>query len=170
MSQQQPEERAPLDAFVQRHVADAVRRRREREEAHSAVRASTLASDLDRDTTAEVLNQAFADGRLTPEEHADRTTRAFTARTHGDLQQVLAGLHTPAAPVRSHPARKVLFWFVTVITSPFLLLGAGMLLGGSDAGSRIFGIVLLVLFAPGLFALQRWAHPRAARTGWPHHR
>ena len=40
MSQQQPEETAPLDAFVQRHVAEAVRRRREREDADAALRAT----------------------------------------------------------------------------------------------------------------------------------
>ena len=60
MSQQQPEETARLDAFVQRHVADAVRRRREQEAADSALRASAFASDTDRDHTAQVLNQAFA--------------------------------------------------------------------------------------------------------------
>jgi Domain of unknown function (DUF1707) len=163
---QQPEESARLDEFVQRQVADAVRRRRAREAADSAHRASTLASDTDRDLTAQVLNQAFAEGRLTPEEHSDRTTRAFTARTHGELDQVLSGLQLPAVHQPSGAGRKVLFWIVTVITSPFLLMGLGLTLAGSDVGDRVFGIILLVLFAPGLFALNRWAWPRTTGSRW----
>ena len=166
MSQQQPEESARLDAFVQRQVADAVRRKRERDDADAQLRASTLASDTDRDLTASALNEAYAQGRLTAEEHAERTTRAFTARTHGELDEVLVGLQVPAAPEVDRPARKVLFWMVTVITAPFLLMGLGLLLAGQDMGDRVFGIVFLVLFAPGLFALQRWAWPPRERHRW----
>ncbi|MDT0183591.1 DUF1707 domain-containing protein [Microbacterium sp. ARD31] len=168
MSQQQPEESARLDAFVQRQVADAVRRKEARAAADAELRASTLASDTDRDLAAGVLNQAFAEGRLTAEEHAERTTGAFTARTHGDLDRVLAGLHVPAPQAtETHAARRVLFWMVTVMTSPFLLMGLGLLLAGSDNGGRVFGLVLIVLFAPGLFALNRWAWPKADGTRWP---
>ena len=39
-------------------------------------------------------------------------------------------------------------------------MGAGLLLFGSDGGDRVFGIVVLTLFLPGLIALYRWAHPR----------
>lgn len=164
---QQPDETERLNVFVQRQVADAARRRRAHEDAEAALRASTLASDTDRDLTANVLNDAFAQGRLTSEEHADRTTRAFTARTHGDLDQVLIGLQAPSAPMPAHGARKLLFWVVTVFTSPFLMMGLGLLLAGGGAGSHFFGFVLLLLFAPGLFALHRWAWPRAGRTRWP---
>ena len=167
MSQQQPEESARLDAFVQRQVADAVRRKRARDDADAQLRASTLASDTDRDLTASALNEAYAQGRLTPEEHAERTTLAFTARTHGDLDEVLVGLQAPVAPEETHAARKVLFWMVTVITSPFLLMGLGLLVVGQDFGDRVFGIVFLVLFAPGLFALNRWAWPKTDGTRWP---
>ncbi len=146
MSQQQPEETAPLDAFVQRHVAEAERRRREREDAEAALRASTLASDIDRDVTANVLNDAYAQGRLRPEEHAERTTRAFTARTLGDLDLVLTGLQHPSssAPAPLHGARKALFWVVTVITSPFLMMGLGLFLAGDSIGTHVFGLVLLI--------------------------
>lgn len=168
MSQQQPEETAPLDEFVQRHIADAARRRREREDAESALRASTLASDSDRDATASVLNQAFAEGRLTSEEHADRTTRAFTARTHGDLDQVLTGLQVPVAAAPAYAARKVIFWVVTVMTSPFLMMGLGLTLSGNGIFGTVFGIVLLGIFAPGLYALQRRAWPASGERGWSH--
>lgn len=161
MSQQQPDESARLEEFVQRQVDDAVRRRRAQEAADTALRAATLAADTDRDLAAGVLSQAFADGRLTSEEHADRTTRAFTARTLGELDQVLTGLQVPVAPAAPRRLRKALFWIVTVVTSPFLLVGAGFTLAGSDVGDHVFGIVLLTLFAPGLYALFRWAWPRA---------
>ncbi|RYC14206.1 DUF1707 SHOCT-like domain-containing protein [Nocardioides zhouii] len=164
---QQPDETAPLDEFVQRHIADATRRRREREDAEATLRSSTLASDTDRDLTANVLNDAFAQGRLTSEEHAERTTRAFTARTHGDLDQVLTGLQVTAAPARVPGARKVVFWGVTVMTSPFLMMGLGLFLAGSGLGSHIVGFFLLMLFAPGLFALHRWAFPKTAAARWP---
>ena len=159
MSEQQPSDLARLDSFVQRQVRDAVARRRARERADADRRAGTLASDVDRERTAGLLNDAFAVGRLTSEEHADRTTRTFLARTLGDLDQALEGLDVVEEPARTHVARKVLFWLVTVVTSPFLLIGAGLLLAGADGGDRIFGIVLLTLFAPGLYALQRWAWP-----------
>ena len=168
MSQQQPEETAPLDEFVQRHVAEAARRRREREDAEATLRAGTLASDTDRDITAQVLNQAFAEGRLTPDEHADRTTRAFTARTHGDLDQVLVGIQVPTAPAPTHGARKLLFWAVTVMTSPFLMMGVGLTLSGDGIFGRVFGIILLGLFAPGLYALYRRAWPSEGERGWSH--
>ena len=35
------------------------------------------------------------------------------------------------------------------------------LLFGSGVGEKVFGIVMLVIFLPGLIALYRWAHPRA---------
>lgn len=50
---------------------------------------------------------------------------------------------------------------VGLFTSPFLFIGTMALLCGQDLGDRIFGIVVLVTFLPGLIALHRWAHPRA---------
>lgn len=167
MSEQQPTETARLDGFVQRQVQDALARRRAQEEADAALHARVLASDLDRERTASVLNEAFAQGRLTGEEHAERTTRTFLARTHGDLDAVLAGLEVPEAPAPAYLARKVLFWVVTVVTSPFLMIGAGLVLAGADAGDRLFGLVLLVLFSPGLYALQRRAWPARRRRPAP---
>ncbi|WP_061290360.1 DUF1707 SHOCT-like domain-containing protein [Herbidospora cretacea] len=43
------------------------------------------ASDQDRETTVRRLQQAFADGRLAPEELEQRVERALTAVSHGDL-------------------------------------------------------------------------------------
>ncbi|MDR7255733.1 hypothetical protein J2X46_004750 [Nocardioides sp. BE266] len=131
-------------------------------------RANTLATDAERDAVVTLLNEAFADGRLTPDEHADRSTRALAARTYGDLDQVLTGLVLPALPTAvvsgMSTARKVVFWVVALFTAPFLLIGVALLLGGDDVGDHIGGIFFLVIFGPSLFALHRWAHPKPDGT------
>jgi hypothetical protein len=55
-----------------------------------------LASDADRDAVAGVLSSAFAEGRLTAEEHAERVRTAYGARTTGDLDSLTADLPGPA--------------------------------------------------------------------------
>lgn len=131
-----------------------------------AAREATLASDAERERVCELINKAFSQGRLTPADLDERTTRALAARTHGDLEDVLVGL-TPsgtAALWAQRPERgllpRLVFWIVGIMTSPFVFLGSMLLLFGSDGGDRVFGIVLLVIFLPGLIALYRWAHPR----------
>ncbi|MGJ6964319.1 DUF1707 SHOCT-like domain-containing protein [Streptosporangium sp. G11] len=49
-------------------------------------------SDGERDRVVHQLQQAFADGRLTPGEMEERLERALTARSHGDLLPVVADL------------------------------------------------------------------------------
>ena len=53
-------------------------------------------ADQDRELVAQVLNNAYADGRLTFDEHADRIARAYDARTFGDLSPLTTDLvHQP---------------------------------------------------------------------------
>lgn len=52
-------------------------------------------SDDDRERTAEQLQGAFSEGRLTSEELEDRVGRAFTARTYADLLALLTDLPAP---------------------------------------------------------------------------
>ncbi len=127
-----------------------------------------LVSDAERERVCALLNGAFSDGRLTSPELDERTTRALAARTQGDLEEVLAGLAGPGAALM-WTARadrgllpRVVFWVVGLVTSPLLLVGTLALLFGSDGGDKVFGIVLLTVFLPGLIALYRWAHPRLA--------
>lgn len=131
-----------------------------------AAREATLASDAERERVCDLLNRAFSQGRLTPADLDERTSRALTARTHGDLEDVLAGL-TPtgtSALWAQRPQRgflpRLVFWIVGLLTSPFVLGGSLFVLFGEGVGERVFGIVLLVVFLPGLIALYRWAHPR----------
>jgi hypothetical protein len=145
---------------------EALRRWYAAREHAEAQRDALLASDAERDQVCALLNRAFGEGRLTSPELDERTSRALSARTRGDLEDVLAGLEglesrtTWNAAPRSGLLPRLVFWVVGLLTSPFVLLGSGLLLFGSDGGDRVFGIVVLTLFLPGLIALYRWAHPR----------
>jgi hypothetical protein len=60
------------------------------------------ASDADRDRAASVLNEALAEGRLTPEEHSERLDSIYAAKTQADLVPVLEDL--PAVTDATSPA------------------------------------------------------------------
>ncbi|CNG42039.1 protein of uncharacterised function (DUF1707) [Mycobacterium tuberculosis] len=57
------------------------------------------ASDADRERVAAVLGEALADGRLTLEEHSERTSRVYAARTLGEL----TGLTRDLSPEEAQP-------------------------------------------------------------------
>ncbi|HEV2638503.1 MAG TPA: DUF1707 domain-containing protein [Actinocrinis sp.] len=59
------------------------------------------ASDQDRDHVAQLVNQAFAEGRLSPEEHTERLEAIYTAKTLGDLRPLVADLPVTFAPPSS---------------------------------------------------------------------
>lgn len=61
--------------------------------------ADVRASDADRDHAADVLREAYADGRLTRAEHDERSTAALQVRTVGGFVPLLADL-APTAPAR----------------------------------------------------------------------
>ena len=59
----------------------------------AVTRSDTMrASDADRDRTIEVLAEASAQGRLSPQEYSDRSDTALAARTLGDLAGLTADL------------------------------------------------------------------------------
>ena len=60
------------------------------------------ASDADREHVIGVLRDAFAEGRLTAEEHSARVGQAYAARTDAELATVSADL--PAGPSAHRPA------------------------------------------------------------------
>ena len=64
-------------------------------------RGNVRASDADRERVIGVLNEAFAEGRLTREELDARAERTYGAKTHTDLAAVSADL--PAGPVPALP-------------------------------------------------------------------
>ena len=56
------------------------------------------ASDADRQRIADVLAEAFADGRLTIAEHSERTDAVWAAKTVGDLEPLIADLSPTGLP------------------------------------------------------------------------
>ena len=54
-------------------------------------------SDADRDRAAAVLSEALAEGRLTPQEHADRLDAIFAAKTQADITPLISDLPNAAA-------------------------------------------------------------------------
>ncbi|MEU5879638.1 DUF1707 domain-containing protein [Spirillospora sp. NPDC047279] len=54
--------------------------------------ASMRASDSDRDKVADRLREALAEGRITPEEHAERIDVVYAAKTYAELEPVLRDL------------------------------------------------------------------------------
>jgi hypothetical protein len=61
-------------------------------------RASLRASDADRERFVEALRQHHVDGRLTADELAERTERAYAARTLGDLDALATDLPPLPSP------------------------------------------------------------------------
>jgi hypothetical protein len=59
------------------------------------------ASDADRDHVAQLLGQAFAEGRLSPDEHAERLESVYAAKTLGQLRPMVADLPVNFAPPSS---------------------------------------------------------------------
>ncbi|MFF8815227.1 DUF1707 SHOCT-like domain-containing protein [Streptomyces pactum] len=57
------------------------------------------ASDADRDRIADILRDAFAEGRLTPEEHAERIDAVYRARTQGELRPLVRDLPASVRPL-----------------------------------------------------------------------
>src|SRR5438128_9801668 len=63
---------------------------------------ATRASDRERDAVVQRVQDAFAEGRLNDDEFDERSRAALTARTHADLDALLADL--PAATTATGPA------------------------------------------------------------------
>lgn len=57
------------------------------------------ASDADRDKYTAVLQDAFAEGRLTREEYDERLEAVYRARTYGDLEPLVSDLPAHNLPV-----------------------------------------------------------------------
>jgi DUF1707 SHOCT-like domain len=63
------------------------------------------ASAADRERAIDVLKAAYAEGRLTREEHEARAERAYRSRTYADLAALTADL--PAGPLGTLPSQAV---------------------------------------------------------------
>lgn len=61
------------------------------------------ASDADRDKVAKVLGEAFAEGRLRPDEYDERLAAVYQATTYAELLPVLTDLPVPPGTVQLPP-------------------------------------------------------------------
>ncbi|MFF7334598.1 DUF1707 domain-containing protein [Streptomyces sp. NPDC090306] len=71
---------------------------------HRAPAAELRASDADRDRIADILRDALAEGRLTPDEHAERVEGVLAARTAGELEVFIRDLPAGQQRVPRGPA------------------------------------------------------------------
>ncbi|MFJ4676322.1 MULTISPECIES: DUF1707 domain-containing protein [unclassified Kitasatospora] len=62
--------------------------------------AELRASDADRERVADLLRDAYAEGRLTVDEHAERIEAAYGARTFGELEPLTRDLPGHPGPIR----------------------------------------------------------------------
>jgi hypothetical protein len=81
-----------------------------------------LASDADRDNVASTLSSAFAEGRLTSGEHAERVRAAYQARTAGELAGLTADLPGPAGQTGERQAVLVPFGMDRCLLCALLVL------------------------------------------------
>jgi hypothetical protein len=61
------------------------------------------ASDADRDRVADLLREALAEGRLSPEEHAERLDAVYAAKTYAELEPIVADLPGSGQPSTPPP-------------------------------------------------------------------
>ena len=66
------------------------------------------AGDADRDATISELREAYAEGRLLPEEFNDRLDRAQEAKTFADLRAVTADLPRETAIAAQEPSESAM--------------------------------------------------------------
>jgi hypothetical protein len=136
-------------------------------------RGTMRACDADRDRVLEYLNTAYSEGRLSKDEYDGRLENALSARTYGDLDQIVADLPVARAAVVTPVAKTnglaiaslvcglAQFMFGPLATIPAIVFGhmarhqirrsgeqgAGLALAGLILGwaAVILGIALLVV-------------------------
>ena len=119
------------------------------------------AADRDRDEVAEILREQYAQGRLTLEEFGERSAKAVSARTMGELSALTADLPASAEPENAawSPARMRLIAVAGVVATA-VVLGVVTYAGHSVLAWPSW---LVVLFAIRLLHGRR----RTPHTGGP---
>jgi DUF1707 SHOCT-like domain len=116
-------------------------------------------SDADRTSVADELSRHYGDGRLDQAEFSERLDRAMNAKTHADLDGLLADLPGTGAPASAdkpprHPRYPRIVSFVLIIV---------IAVAAAHALTHFFipwGWLLLVLL---LFVWLRHGHPWRGR-------
>ena len=124
------------------------------------------AADRDRDEVTEILREHYAQGRLTLEEFGERSAKAVSARTMGELGALTADLPAPAEPENAawSPARMRVIAVAGVVTTA-AVLGVVTYVGHSVMAWPSW---LVVLFAVRLLhGRRRVPYPQRSRRGRP---
>jgi hypothetical protein len=109
--------------------------------------AGMRASDSDRDAVVSDLSEHFQAGRLTAEEFEERTGRALTAQTWGELRNLLADLPatrpgSQASQPRRSPQRCARAPLAALVC---VAIVAGVLLNAAHGGWGLIWLVVPVL-------------------------
>ncbi len=107
--------------------------------------AGLRASDFDRDHAANILAEAYADGRLRDPEYAERLEQAMQATYLRDFTPLISDLALPTALVVPEQPRNIVPWFRT---PAFHALSA--------AAGILIAIGVLVLFLSGSGGAMWW--------------
>ena len=114
------------------------------------------AADRDREEAADVLREAYAEGRLDHAELDERTDAAFRARTWGELRRLTADLPRPAPrevepcrPPRARPAR------ARVVSLSVLVFAAVLACMAIGAATRSIAVIALSVLVGSAVTLRR---------------
>ena len=138
-----------------------------------ARRATLRASDADREHIAERLRRAAGEGRIVAEELEERLEAAFSARTHGELDAVVADL-PGTTPARRRERSTSIFRYgpLPIVALVFLLpVIVSMLIAAVVVITTLFTAWALVL-ALGwwVFGQHRRYPPHGRRSLHPYGR
>ncbi len=114
--------------------------------------AATRASDAERERVVDLLSAAFAEGRLTREEHTTRVQRAYGSLTHAELAALSDDL--PAGPPGTLPP-------------PVTAATAAPRANRMAVGSFTCGLIPLLPATVAAIILGIAAHRQLRRTGEP---
>lgn len=129
-------------------------------ERHGAYDQPIRASDAERERTAALLKEHVLNGRLTTAEYSERLDATYTARTRGELRDLLADLpptgaaESPSQP--NGPSRRGIHPIVVVAALVGAVWLSAWLLGGGPARG-FFPIWPLLIWG---FVLFRWGGRR----------
>jgi hypothetical protein len=123
------------------------------------------ASDADRDVVVAALSEHFQAGRLTTEEFDERTGRALTARTLGELDELMADLPAvhAAGPAPAAQPRGPRYPLLAMVAAALVALAIVAFVLGVGAGSHRWDFWPVIPI--GLLIARRLAGPRHGHRG-----
>jgi len=114
------------------------------------------ASDADRERAIDVLKAAFAEGRLSREEHGARVLRAYSSRTYGELAALSADL--PSGPLGTLPSH-------AAAPAAYLCAAASRRTSALAVASVVCGLIPVLPATLAAIILGIAAHRQIRRTG-----